>query len=222
MISTRPAGIEPCMSPGRMAICPSNEQRENLPFPGSFVPPGVEGWGRHPGNRRVVAGPEGGRRPPAGPALSSVRRETPHRPFKDGRQRRRAAGCRAGLAQELSAGLMVVPGGTISSMWSSTASSRTTSAAASWLSSCSMVRGPMIAAVMAGWLRTNAIASWMGVIPPVRRAGRAPRRRRACAGWWAATGQSAPAAGWPARRTAGRCPCASGPTASRRSAGCRT
>jgi hypothetical protein len=27
--------------------------------------------GRHRGDRRVVAGPEGGRRPPAGPALSS-------------------------------------------------------------------------------------------------------------------------------------------------------
>ena len=35
----------------------------------------------------------------------------------------------------------------------------------SWLSSCSMVRGPMIGAVMAGWLSTNAIASWMSVIP---------------------------------------------------------
>jgi hypothetical protein len=28
-----------------------------------------------------------------------------------------------------------------------------------------MVRGPMIAAVMAGWLSTKAIASWMSVIP---------------------------------------------------------
>ena len=28
-----------------------------------------------------------------------------------------------------------------------------------------MVRGPMIAAVMAGWLRTNAIASSMSVMP---------------------------------------------------------
>jgi hypothetical protein len=38
-------------------------------------------------------------------------------------------------------------------------------ARASWPSRCSIVRGPMIGAVMAGWLRTNAIASWMSVIP---------------------------------------------------------
>ena len=48
--------------------------------------------------------------------------------------RRRAAGSSAGLLKELSAGLMVVPGGTISSMRSSTSSVRTTSAAASWVS----------------------------------------------------------------------------------------
>src|SRR5215211_2112463 len=37
------------------------------------------GWWVRPvaGDRRVAAGPEGGRRPPAGPALK-VRRETPH------------------------------------------------------------------------------------------------------------------------------------------------
>jgi hypothetical protein len=33
-----------------------------------------------PGDRRVVAGPEGGRRPPAGPALSSQRNSSPRRP----------------------------------------------------------------------------------------------------------------------------------------------
>ncbi len=46
--------------------------------------------------------------------------------------RRRAPGSRAGFWKELSAGLMVVPGGTISSMRSSTSSLSTTSAAASW------------------------------------------------------------------------------------------
>ncbi len=47
--------------------------------------------------------------------------------------RRRAWGSRAGFWKELSVGLIVVPGGTISSMRSSTSSVRTTSAAATWV-----------------------------------------------------------------------------------------
>jgi hypothetical protein len=39
------------------------------------------------------------------------------------------------------------------------------SAAGSWDSSCSMVRGPMIAAVTAGWLITNAIAISISDMP---------------------------------------------------------
>ena len=37
--------------------------------------------------------------------------------------------------------------------------------APSWLSRCSSVRGPMIAAVTAGWLRTKARAMWISEIP---------------------------------------------------------
>ena len=55
-----------------------------------------------------------------------------------------------GVSTELSAGLIVVPGGTISSMRSSTSSDSTASAAASCVSSCSMVRGPVSREVMAG------------------------------------------------------------------------
>src|SRR3954452_15037122 len=40
-----------------------------------------------------------------------------------------------------------------------------TAAAGSWLSSCSIVRGPMIAEVTAGWLTTKAIASSMSGTP---------------------------------------------------------
>ena len=39
------------------------------------------------------------------------------------------------------------------------------SSAPSWDSSCSIVRGPMIAAVTAGWLITNASAIWISVMP---------------------------------------------------------
>ena len=59
----------------------------------------------------------------------------------------------------------VRPGNMISSMRSRTSGVRTTSAAPSWLSRCSMVRGPMIAEVTAGWLTTNAIARWTSEIP---------------------------------------------------------
>ena len=59
----------------------------------------------------------------------------------------------------------VMPGATISlSMRSRSAVSSCTSAAPSWDSSCSMVRGPMIAAVTAGWLMTNASARWISVM----------------------------------------------------------
>jgi hypothetical protein len=46
----------------------------------------------------------------------------------------------------------------MSSMRSSSGASRVVSAAGSWLSSCSIVRGPMIAEVTAGWLTTNGFA----------------------------------------------------------------
>ena len=43
--------------------------------------------------------------------------------------------------------------------------SSATPAAGSWLSSCSIVRGPMIADVTAGWLTTKAIASSISEMP---------------------------------------------------------
>jgi hypothetical protein len=50
-------------------------------------------------------------------------------------------------------------------MRSSTAASSDAPAAGSWLSSCSIVRGPMIAELTAGWLTTKAMASSMSVTP---------------------------------------------------------
>src|SRR5437588_194368 len=79
--------------------------------------------------------------------------------------RRSASGRRPGLSQPTSAGLTVTPGGTIPSSRSSTSSESSTSAAVSWDSSCSMVRGPMIAAVTAGWRMTKAMASSMRLMP---------------------------------------------------------
>jgi hypothetical protein len=57
------------------------------------------------------------------------------------------------------------PGGTIVSIWSSTLSGRWTPAAVSWDSRCSMVRGPMMAAVIAGWRSTNPMTSSISVRP---------------------------------------------------------
>jgi hypothetical protein len=65
------------------------------------------------------------------------------------------------VAKRVSPGLRSTPGGTISSMRSSTSSDSTTSAPASRSSSCSGVRGPMITDVTAGWARTNAVARWV-------------------------------------------------------------
>src|SRR3954469_11902053 len=79
--------------------------------------------------------------------------------------RRRAAGSRFGLIQPVSAGLTFVPGGTISSMRSRTSSERVTSAPGSCDSRCSIVRGPMIAAVTAGWRITKASAISIRVMP---------------------------------------------------------
>ena len=62
-------------------------------------------------------------------------------------------------------GLRFTPGGTISSIRSSTSSESSTSAAPSCDSSCSIVRGPMIGAVTAGWRITNAIAMWISDMP---------------------------------------------------------
>ena len=78
-----------------------------------------------------------------------------------GCQRRRAAGSRAGLTQPSSAGLRVTPGGTMESIASRTSSLRSTSVTVSCDSRWSIVRGPMIAEVIAGWRRTNAMASSM-------------------------------------------------------------
>jgi len=63
---------------------------------------------------------------------------------------RRAVGSIHGGSQPVSAGSMNVPGSTTSSIASSTSSSRRRSAADSRSSSCSIVRGPMIAEVTAG------------------------------------------------------------------------
>ena len=49
-------------------------------------------------------------------------------------------------------------GGTISSMRSSTSADSSIPSVARWLSTCSMVRGPMIAEVTEGWRVTNATA----------------------------------------------------------------
>ena len=75
-----------------------------------------------------------------------------------------------------------------------------TSTAPSWLSSCSIVRGPMIAAVTAGCRSTNASAISISVIPASSASARAHRRPRACAGSRAATGRSAPGSGRPGAR----------------------
>ena len=61
-------------------------------------------------------------------------------------QRRRSEGSvREGGSYPRSGGLRLVPGGTISSILSRTSEVRTVSAAPSWLSRCSAVRGPMMA-----------------------------------------------------------------------------
>src|SRR5690606_33368464 len=80
-------------------------------------------------------------------------------------RRRRQAWVTAGDCQPPSAGLRLVPGGTISSMRSSVASSSTTSPASRSPSSCSIVRGPMIAEVTAGWASTNPSARWGRLSP---------------------------------------------------------
>ena len=103
------------------------------------------------------------------PALGGQPHESPREELTVGAnrasQRRRAAACRAGCVQPLSAGLIVTPGGLIASIRSRTSSDSTTSAAVSCDSKCSIVRGPMIGAVTAGWRRTKAIANSISVIP---------------------------------------------------------
>ena len=61
----------------------------------------------------------------------TVRGEPDSRPV-GGSYRRRASGSSAGLAKNMSPGLIVTPGGTISSMRFSTSSDSVTSAAVSW------------------------------------------------------------------------------------------
>src|SRR6202795_2139973 len=78
---------------------------------------------------------------------------------------RRAVDASAGLVQPASVGFTVVPGATTSSMRSRSAVSSSTSAAPSCDSSCSIVRGPMIAAVTAGCRMTNASAKWISDMP---------------------------------------------------------
>src|SRR5260221_9101399 len=77
--------------------------------------------------------------------------------------RRRNAALSAGVPkfQLLSATLIVTPGGTIWSMRSSRSLGRSIPSAAREGSRCSMVRGPMIAEVTAGWRGTKAMAIWM-------------------------------------------------------------
>jgi hypothetical protein len=84
---------------------------------------------------------------------------------------------------------MFVPGGTISSIRSSTSSLSWTSAAPSWLSRWSIVRGPMIAAVTAGWRSTNAIARWINDIP-VSSASRASASAASSLRWFSGSERS--------------------------------
>src|SRR5664279_1301287 len=76
--------------------------------------------------------------------------------LRKGAYRRRAPASSAGLTQPLSAGLRVTPGGTISSMRSRTSVGSCVSAAVSCDCRWSMVRGPMMAAVIAGWRMMKA------------------------------------------------------------------
>ena len=117
----------------------------------------------------------------------------------------------------------LVPGGTISSIASSRSSSSTTSAAPQLASSCSMVRGPMIADVTAGWLMheghrqvRSGQPGLLGEPWPAR------RPRRACAGSSGRTGRSGRRCRSPRRRVRRHPgPCGTGPSASRRRAGSR-
>ena len=93
-------------------------------------------------------GPRRGDAPGAG--RPTPRTQTPGGAGRTPLQRRRAAGSSAGFENPSSPGLTFTPGATISSMRSSRAGSSETSAAGSWDSRCSIVRGPMIAAVTAG------------------------------------------------------------------------
>src|SRR6202035_663245 len=82
-----------------------------------------------------------------------------------GGRRRREGSVSHGGSQPRALGVTFTPGGAISSIRSSTSALNVLSAAGSWLSSCSIVRGPMIAAVTAGWLMTNASAISIREIP---------------------------------------------------------
>ena len=56
MISTRPAGFGPCISPGRMGICPS-DGREEHPWRAQLRTTWRGGYGWFPGGRRVLGPP---------------------------------------------------------------------------------------------------------------------------------------------------------------------
>src|SRR5207248_2515337 len=81
------------------------------------------------------------------------------------RGRRRTFRDGDGGAHPVSAGLIVVPGGTSSSILSSTSLLNRTSAPASTSVSWSIVRDPMIADVTAGCSSTNACAMWVSDTP---------------------------------------------------------
>ena len=71
---------------------------------------------------------------------------------------------------------------------------RVMSAPGSYDSSCSMVRGPMIAAVTAGWLMTNAMARSIRVMPCLLGELGEALRRSSSLRWLASAGHVEPGA----------------------------
>src|ERR1041385_2348226 len=82
-----------------------------------------------------------------------------------GRYRRRAAGSIHGGVHTRSTSFRTTPGGTIWSIASSVSASSLASAPASTSSRWSIVLGPMMAEVTAGWASTNAFAMWVSDRP---------------------------------------------------------
>ena len=100
---------------------------------------------------------------PAGPwAAGPGKTSWPLRQVRPGRAGPRCAAAQPGADHRWQPGRPRAAGG---SAGARLVEQRTPPAAASWDSRCSMVRGPMIAAVTAGWRRTNAMASSIRLIP---------------------------------------------------------